>query len=137
MDNNNLDYYLEQLRKEGSIYSQFFNDEAAVCFLKRGFAKKEDVQSNEVYKLVITEQGLSFVGFVKEQEYIEKERKREELDERAVKSAEASAEAAKESAKAASRGNIISILAIIISLISIILSIIQSYPLILSKILSK
>lgn len=124
MNNKELDYYLELLRKDSSIHSQFFNEEAAMLFLKRGFAKKEDVQNNGLYNLVITEQGLSFVGFGKEQKIIEKERKRDELNERAVKSAETSAEAAKVSAKAANRANIISIWAIVISFISIILSII-------------
>lgn len=123
MNNKEFDEYLEQLRKDSFIHSHFFNEEAAMLFLKRGFAKKEDVQSNGLYKLVITEQGLSFVGFVKEQENIEKERKRDELNERAVISAEASAHAAKESAKAASRANIISIWAIVISFVSIIISI--------------
>ena len=133
MNNKDLDNYLELLRKDNSIHSQFFDEGAALLFLRRGFAKKEDVQSNGLYKLVITEQGLSFVGFVKEQEIIEKERKRDELNERAVISTEASAKAAKESAEAANRANIISIWAIIISFISVILSI--TIPIILNYIL--
>lgn len=133
MNNKDFDYYLEQLRKDRSIHSQFFNEEAALLFLRRGFAKKEGVQSNGLYNLVITEQGLSFVGFVKEHENLEKERKRDELNKRAVKSTEASAEAARESAKAANRANVISIWAIVISFISVILSI--TIPFILKNIL--
>lgn len=137
MSNNELDFYLGKLRIDSKIGSNFFNDEAAKLLLQRGFAKKENIQSHDIYDLVITDQGRSFVGFVKEQELIEKERKRDELSERAVKSAESSAEAAKVSAKAANRGNIISIIAIIISLFSIFLTIIQNYPSIINRIITK
>lgn len=127
MNNKELDLYLGKLRIDSNIKSLYFNDEAAYVLLQRGFAKRDNIQSNGVYDLVITDQGRSFVGFVKEQELIDKERKRDNLNERAEKSAEASAEAAKESAKSAKTANRITFLAIILSLISIILSIISSF----------
>ena len=125
LSNKELDNYLEQLRKDGIIKIIFFNCYAANIFLKRGFAKKENIQPNKVYDLVITDQGRSFIGFVKEQNNYEKEKRIEELNERAVISAESSAEAAQESATAANKANIVSIIAMVISIISVIISLLQ------------
>lgn len=122
MENKELDFYLNKLRRENSINSNFFDEEAERTLLNRGFAEKVNFQGNISYDLAITNQGRSFEGFIKEEDNLKKERKRDELNERSVKSAEASAEAAKESAKAANRANGISIWAIIISLISFIVS---------------
>ena len=123
MNNQNLDFYLEKLRRESPVKSIFFDDEAALLLLSRGFAKKDNFQNDRTFDLVITDQGRSFEGFVKEVENVEKERKRDELNERAVKSAEASAEAAKNSAKAVNKANTISVCAIVISIVSSLLSI--------------
>lgn len=127
MNNKQLDFYLEELRKGCQIKSNFFDEEAALMLLSRGFAMKENVQNDRTFDLVITNQGRSFVGFVKEEENNEKEKRRDDLNERAVKSAEVSAEAAKESAKAANKANAISIWAIVISIVSIFLSILLNY----------
>ena len=123
MNKQNLDFYLEKLRRESPVKNVFFDDEAALYLLSRGFAMKENVQNDRSFDLFITDQGRSFEGFIKEEENNEKEKRRDELNERAVKSAETSAEAAKESAKAVNKANTISVIAIVISIISLLLSI--------------
>lgn len=120
LTNQELDNFLEQLRKDSPIKSHLFNTTAAYNLIKRGFAKKENIQANGVYDLVITEHGRSFIGFCKEHEKTMRETRRDELNERTVKSAEIAA-------KAANRANTISIWAIVISIISIILSLIHSF----------
>lgn len=101
MDLDYLDLELEKLRSDGRTKSQFVNTEVASIFLKRGFALKENLQSNGVYDLVITEQGRSFIGFRKEDFRNNREEQLFEMNVRATNSSESSARAANESALSA------------------------------------
>lgn len=102
-----LDRFLYELKRDGKIMSHLFDDEAAKIFIERGFARKGEVY-NSTYEVIITESGRNFIGFREEAKLKEKEKWRDELNERAVRSAESSAKAAEHSAASASVANKIS-----------------------------
>lgn len=141
MNCEDLDYWLFTLKKSTKISKGNFNKEAEAIFIKRGLAEITDQTGPGEYQIVITKAGRDFPGFCIEETNRNKQKWRDELNERAVKSAESSAISSKKSAEAsmlsaecAKEANVLSNLAIkysrygiwiaVISLIATILGII-------------